>query len=87
MKGKNQDQARRALAERLSRMNVEVLRDHLKDEDREIRRAAATASGLKASDDLVPDLLDLLEDSDSAVVEAAQSALQCLTGRDVPASG
>jgi HEAT repeat protein len=87
MKGKNQDQARRALAERLSRMNVDVLRDRLKDEDREIRRAAATASGLKASDDLVLDLFDLLEDTDSAVVEAAQSALQRLTGRDVAASG
>jgi HEAT repeat protein len=86
MKGKNQDQARRVLAERMSRLEVPVLRDRLRDDDREIRRAAAKASALKASDDLIPDLFDLLEDSDPAVVEAAQSALQRLTGKDVAAS-
>jgi HEAT repeat protein len=87
MKAKNQEQARKVLAERMSRLAVPVLRDRLRDDDREIRRAAAQASALKESDDLIPDLLDLLEDSDPAVVEAAQSALQRLTGKDVAASG
>lgn len=86
IKGKNQEQARQALAERLSRWDVPVLRDRLRDDDREIRRAAAKACALKASDELVPDLFDLLEDSDPEVIEAAKSALQRLTGKDVAAS-
>ncbi len=85
--GKVQLQARQALAERLSRMTVETLRGRLKDDDTEIRRAAAAACALKAKDDLVPDLLDLLEDPEPAVVEAAQTALQRLTGREIGAGG
>jgi hypothetical protein len=87
LKGSIQQQARQALAERLSRMTVDTLRGRLKDDDAEIRRAAAVACALKAKDDLVPDLLDLLEDSESAVVQAAQTALQRLTGREIGAGG
>jgi HEAT repeat protein len=87
LKGTIQQQARQALAERLSRMTVDTLRGRLKDDDAEIRRAAAVACALKAKDDLVPDLLDLLEDSESAVVQAAQTALQRLTGREIGAGG
>jgi HEAT repeat protein len=85
--GKMQIQARQALSERLSRMTEETLRGRLKDDDAEIRRAAAMACALKAKDDLVPELLDLLEDPEPAVVEAARAALQRLTGREVGAGG
>jgi HEAT repeat protein len=87
LKGKLQQQARQSLAERLSRMTVDTLRGRLKDEDLEIRRAAAVACSLKGKDDLVPDLVELLEDSEEAVTEAAQDALQRLTGRDIGAGG
>lgn len=87
LKGKTQQQARQLLAERLSRMTADTLRGRFKDDDSEIRRAAAAACALKAKDDLVPDLLDLLEDAEPAVVEAAQDALQRLTGREVGAGG
>jgi len=87
LKGTSQQQAREALAERLSRMTVDTLRGRLKDEEQEIRRAAAVACALKAKDDLVPDLLDLLEDAEPAVVQAAQTALQRLTGREIGAGG
>jgi HEAT repeat protein len=87
MKGKNQDRTRQALAERLSRLSEEDLRDRLRDDHREIRRAAAAACVLKGHDDLVPDLLDLLQDPEPGVVEAAQNALGHLTGRETGASG
>jgi HEAT repeat protein len=87
MKIKSQDQVRKALEERLSRLAPDMLRDRLRDGDAEIRRAAAKACALLALDDLVPDLLDLLEDPNPTVVEAAQSALRRLTGSDAAASG
>jgi HEAT repeat protein len=87
LKGKIQQQARQFLAERLSRMTVETLRGRLKDDDPEIRQAAAVACALKAKDELVPDLLDLLEDAEPAVAQAAQDALQRLTGREIGAGG
>src|SRR5262249_45949509 len=68
MKIKSQDQARNALEERLSRVGPDMLRDRLRDGDPEIRRAAAKACALMALDDLVPDLLDLLEDPNPTVV-------------------
>ena len=87
LKGKTQQQARQLLAERLSRMTADTLRGRFKDDDSEIRRAAAAACALKTKDDLVPDLLELLEDAEPPVVEAAQDALQRLTGREVGAGG
>jgi HEAT repeat protein len=87
LKGTSQQQARQVLAERLSRMTADTLRGRFKDDDGEIRRAAAVACALKAKDELVPDLLDLLEDVEPDVVRAAQTALQQLTGRDIGAGG
>ncbi len=87
LKVKTQDQARKALEERLSRQSADMIRDRLRDSDPEIRRAAARACALLALDDLVPDLLDLLEDPNPTVVQAAQDALRRLTGGDAAASG
>jgi hypothetical protein len=87
LRGKNQERARQILAERLSRLNVEELRDRLRDDHWEVRRAAVAACLLQGKDHLVPDLLDLLQDSEPAVAEAAQNALEHLTGREAGASG
>ncbi len=77
-----QAKARDALAERLSRMTAGTLRARLKDEDREIRRAAALACAMKEDRDQVSALIDLLEDPQPTVVHAAHAALKSLTGKD-----
>jgi hypothetical protein len=76
------DKARDALAERLARMTELTVRARLKDEDPEIRRAAALASAMKEDKGHVPDLIGLLEDRAPAVGRAAQAALRSLTGKD-----
>jgi HEAT repeat protein len=53
LKGKNQEQARQGLAERLSRLDETSLRDRLQDADAEIRRAAAKACTLNGMQDLI----------------------------------
>ncbi len=73
--------ARRALIERLSRLKDQSLRVYLKDEDVELRRAAALAADLKDARELVPDLIALLSDREELVKRAAHSALQSLTGQ------
>jgi HEAT repeat protein len=55
LKGKNQQQARQGLAERLSRLDEPGLRDRLQDSDPEIRRAAAKACALNGMADLIVD--------------------------------
>jgi hypothetical protein len=83
LEGQALRQARQALAERLTRMKVTTLRTYLKDEDPEVRRAAALAS--TAKDDgkvLIPDLIRLLNDREVIVERAAHTALKDLSGRD-----
>src|SRR5262249_41025669 len=85
--GADRNEAREALAQRLTRMTAATLRDKLKDGDREIRRAAALACGMKADRQTVPDLIGTLEDRDEGVARAAHAALKDLTGKDLgPAS-
>ncbi len=75
--------ARNALAERLARMTVATLRKYLKDEDAEVRRAAALASAVKEGGKaLVPDLIRLLSDPETIVERAAHGALKELSGQD-----
>src|SRR5262249_38935646 len=81
--GSDKNELRDALAQRLTRMTAETLRDKLKDGDREIRRAAALACGMKADRQTVPDLIATLEDRDEGVARAAHAALKDLTGRDL----
>ncbi len=80
--GDKQQKARTALAERLTRMKGETLTSYLKDEDVEIRRAAALACARKDSPTFIPALIPLLRDPERLVVEAAHAALKDLTGRD-----
>jgi hypothetical protein len=88
LKGSAQRQAREVLAERLMRMTAATLRGRLKDDDPEMRRAAAIACALKEDRALVPDLIATLDDSEPLVWRAAAIALHSLTGKDFgPAPG
>jgi HEAT repeat protein len=79
-----QGKARDALAERLTRMNADTLRDKLEDDSREVRRAAALACAMKESKAHIPDLIARLDDREPAVAQAARTALRSLTGQDFP---
>ena len=74
--------ARDALAERMSRMTSATIRDRLKDDDAELRRAAALAAAMKEDTTHVPRLIDLLDDPDNHVSRAAYAALKSLSGKD-----
>jgi HEAT repeat protein len=74
-----QDKARQALAERLSRMTPETLRDKFADDDVEIRKAAIQACVLKGDASLVSDLSELLEDPSPAVAGLAGDAIKVLS--------
>ncbi|HEY7308061.1 MAG TPA: HEAT repeat domain-containing protein [Gemmataceae bacterium] len=80
--GAAQREARDALAQRLTRMTAKTLRDKLQDDSVEVRRAAALACGRKKADEHIPDLLQLLDDPEVAVIQAARKALMELTGED-----
>jgi hypothetical protein len=82
LEGTSKRQAREALAERLTRMKAATLRHYLKDEDAEIRRAAALASAMKEIKEHIPDLIRMLSDREPAVQRAALAALKELTGQD-----
>lgn len=75
-------EARDLLTQRLTRMTAGTLQAKLHDEDGEVRRAAARACGLKQAREQVPDLIELLDDADPAVVAAAHRALQSISGCD-----
>lgn len=77
-----QSKARDALAQRLTRMTAATLRDKLQDDSVEVRRAAALACGRKKAEEHIPDLLQLLDDPEVAVILAARKALHQLTGED-----
>jgi len=82
LKGVAQSKAREALAERLTRMTAATLGDKLRDDNAEIRRAAALACAMKEMTTHIPDLIAILEDPDPAVPPAARAALKSLTGQD-----
>ena len=80
--GDSQSEARDALARRLMRMTATTLKGMLKDENLEIRRAAAEACGLKGDKQLIADLIDRLSDESSAIVYAARVSLRKLSEKD-----
>jgi hypothetical protein len=80
--GAAQREARDALAQRLTRMTAATLRDKLQEDAVEVRRAAALACGRKKATEHIPDLLQLLDDPEVAVIQAARTALKELTGED-----
>jgi hypothetical protein len=83
LSGTMRTQARDALAERLSRMKNTTLRDYLKDNGAEIRRASAVAAAMKDDKSLIPSIIPLLEDAERSVELAAHVALKTLSGVDL----
>jgi hypothetical protein len=82
MGGDGKRKAREALAERLARMTAKSLTNYLKDDDAEIRRAAALACAMKESKEHIPQLIELLRDPENTVVRATVAALKDLTGQN-----
>jgi hypothetical protein len=74
--------AREALAERLCRMTPATLRAMMKDDNAELRRAAALACAMKDDKDHIPDLIALITDTNDSVTRAAKASLRSLTGKD-----
>jgi HEAT repeat protein len=81
-----QGPVREALVRRLARLSPTELRERLRDEDEEVRRAAVLACGRKAERQFVPDLIALLDHPDPRTVGLAEEGLRGLTGqsRDAP---
>lgn len=75
-------EARDLLTQRLTRMTGATLQAKLHDEDGEVRRAAAGACARKQAREQVPDIIELLDDPDPGIVQAAHRALQSLSGCD-----
>lgn len=82
LQGEPQREAREALALRLKRMTALTLREMLKDENREIRNAAAWACGLKDDKQFISDLIVVLNDTETLVVQSARNSLRSLSGKD-----
>jgi hypothetical protein len=82
LSGEAKGKARGSLAQRLTRMTASTLRQELKDDDPEIRRAAVLACAMKDDKSHVPDLIPLLEDREPIVERAAHAALKSLSGKD-----
>jgi len=83
LSGAIQRETRDALAQRLTRMKAATLRDKMQEDRVEVRRAAALACGRKKAAEHIPDLLQLLDDPERAVIQAARKALKELTGEDL----
>jgi hypothetical protein len=82
MAGEVRDKARDALVQRLTRMTARTLRGKFDEDDVEVRRAAARACARKEASEHIPDLLELLNDPEALVVQAARQSLKELTGQD-----
>lgn len=82
LSGTTQQRAREMLAERLVGLSARQLRIYMeKDQPSELRRAAATACGLKDNPDLLIDLETLQKDKDPDVAAAAREAHRKLSGK------
>jgi HEAT repeat protein len=77
--GEAREKARQALVKRFLRFKAKTLLDYLGSENAEQRRAAALAMGKKDYKDHISALIDLLEDPEQSVRDAAHDALQSLT--------
>jgi HEAT repeat protein len=80
--GESKEKARQTLVNRLTRFTSTTLQAYLGNEAPELRRAAALAVGKKGFKDRIGDLIDLLDDPEPSVVQAANGALQNLTKQD-----
>jgi hypothetical protein len=85
LRGDMQELARQCLAERLTRMTADTLRDKLGDDDPEVRRAAVLACTRKGKKELVPDLIALLDGDEPVTTRLVESGLKELTGHNFEA--
>jgi hypothetical protein len=82
--GSVQDSAREALATRMGRQKPEVLREWLRYENAEIRRAAAVGASIHdEAKSFIPDLINALDDPDEIVWRGAALALRTITKKDI----
>jgi HEAT repeat protein len=86
LSGKVQAKVRETLVERLARHSASVLGGLLEDDNEDLRHAAALAvirrADNEADEELLPQLITLLLDSDPEVAEGAHKLLQRLTDQD-----
>jgi hypothetical protein len=82
LEGEIKKKAREALAERMARMTTATLELRMKDDDPEMRRAAALACAMKEEMAHVPRLIELLDDPEMPVSRAAYAALKSLSNKD-----
>jgi hypothetical protein len=80
--GQPRQEARDALAERLSGRTEPTLLRYLGHDDAEVRRAAALALAMRDAQETVPEVAKLLLDPEPSVSRAAHAALRSLTGED-----
>lgn len=77
-----QREAREALAYHIADRRVPWIVKWLKDDDAELRRAAALACAMRAEKNTIPELIPLLQDADFRVSRAAYAALKDLSEQD-----
>jgi S1-C subfamily serine protease len=82
LEGEVKKKARDALADRMSRMTGATLRERLRDDNAEMRRASALAVAMKEDKTHIPRLIELLDDAEMPVSRAAYAALKSLSGKD-----
>jgi hypothetical protein len=80
LKGATKERVRAILTDRLMRMPMNSLRDHLRDNDPEIRRAALLCCGRRDKKQVVPELLALLDDPEPITARMAEEGLAAITG-------
>ena len=66
---------------RLARLGPPALRESLREDDREVRQAAALACARERRRELVPELIALLEDPEPDTARRAENGLRELTGQ------
>ncbi len=76
------EKAREALFQRYLRMTTRTLRSRLVDGDPETKLAVAKAAAAQQAKDAVPELIELVADSNAAIRREAHRALRLLTGED-----
>lgn len=74
--------ARIALAQRLTRMSKATLKRYLKHTNSEVRRGTVLATAMKDERELIPEMIDHLDDPEALVVAAARAALKAMTKED-----
>jgi hypothetical protein len=83
LKAELQKSARAILADRLFCMPVKLLAEKLKDKDEEMRRAGVSVSRQRKLKSLVPDLIELLDDSSEEISGQVHQLLQKFASKDL----